>query len=121
MHSRFATPHGSILIAAVLHAILATGSFAFLIAIDVLLFVLSYVLIFVTVIVLRMREPELARPFRIPVGTVGMVVVAGVPTVVAMVFLVASGAETLAWGAAAAATGPAAYMLFTRRDRERST
>jgi amino acid transporter len=121
VHSRFGTPHGSILITAVLHAILASGSFAFLIAIDVLLFVLSYVLIFVTVIVLRMREPGLARPFRIPVGNVGIVVVSGVPTAVAMLFLVANGIEVLAWGAAAAATGPVAYSLLARRGRAGST
>jgi amino acid transporter len=82
-----------------------------LIVIDVLLFVLSYLLVFVAAVVLRAREPELARPFRIPTGTAGMVVVAGVPTLVAVAFLAANGLETLAWGAVAAATGPVAYLL----------
>jgi amino acid transporter len=114
VHPRFGTPHGSILIAAVLHAILATGSFGFLILIDVLLFVLSYLLIFVAAVVLRVKEPALVRPFRVPTGTGGMMIVAGVPTLVAVAFLGANGLETLAWGAAAAATGPVAYVLFER-------
>ena len=111
VHPRFGTPHASIVVAGVLHAILATGSFAFLIVIDVLLFVLGYLLVFLTAVVLRAQEPGLARPFRIPVGTAGMVVVAGVPTLVAVAFLAANGLETLAWGAVAAATGPVAYLL----------
>jgi amino acid transporter len=114
VHPRWGTPYGSIVIAAVLHAILATGSFAFLIVIDVLLFVLSYLLVFVTAVVLRVEQPELARPVRVPTGTAGMVVVAGLPTVVAVAFLTANGREALAWGAVAAATGPVAYLLSKR-------
>jgi amino acid transporter len=119
VHPRFGTPYGSILVAAVLHAILATGSFAFLLVIDVLLFVLSYVLIFVTGFVLRSKEPGLPRPFRVPVGTGGMAVLAAVPVIVALVFLVANGARTLAWGAVAAATGPVAYLAVAQRRRRR--
>jgi amino acid transporter len=119
VHPRFGTPVGSILIAAGLHAILATGSFAFLIAIDVLLFVLSYLLIFAAAVVLRVKEPGLPRPFRIPVGTTGMILVAAVPTAVALVFLAANGARTLAWGAGAAVTGPLAYLLLRRSVAER--
>jgi amino acid transporter len=119
VHSRFGTPYGSILIAAALHAVLATGSFAFLIVIDVLLFVLSYVLIFVTAVVLRRKEPDLSRTFRIPVGTAGMAVLAGVPMIVALVFVFASGIETLGWGAGAAATGPVAYLFVAERRHAR--
>jgi amino acid transporter len=122
VHGRFGTPYGSIVIAAVLHAILATGSFAFLIVIDVLLFVLSYLLIFVAAVVLRVKEPGLARPFRVATGSAGMIAVAGVPTLVALAVLVASGPATLAWGTLAAATGPVAYRLSTRLTRDpRST
>jgi amino acid transporter len=115
VHSRFGTPVGSILIAAGLHAVLALGSFEALLVIDVFLFVLSYVLIFAASVALRIREPELERPFRIPVGTAGLAVVAGLPTVVAIVFLLANGLQTLALGAVAAATGPVAYWLIARR------
>jgi len=115
VHARFGTPVGSIVIAALLHAALAIGSFEVLLIVDVFLFVLSYLLVFAAAVALRLRAPELERPFRVPVATFGMVAVAGVPAVVAIVFLAANGATTLAWGAAAAATGPLAFALTTRR------
>jgi amino acid transporter len=103
------------LIAALLHAVLATGSFEALLVIDVFLFVMSYLLIFVASFVLRVREPDLPRPFRVPLGTVGFAVVAGVPTLVGLLLLVANGIEVLLLGAAAAATGPVVYTLLQRR------
>jgi amino acid transporter len=115
VHPRYGTPYGSILIAAGLHAVLATRSFEALLLIDVFLFVLSYLLVFAAGLALRIKEPRLERPFRIPVGAAGMATVTGVPTLVALVFLVANGWDALAVGAAAAATGPIAYALLGRR------
>ena len=115
VHPRFGTPYGSILIAAGLHAVLALGSFEALLVIDVFLFVLSYLLIFAASIALRIKEPGLERPFRIPVGTAGLAVVVAVPTVVAILFLIANGIQVLALGAIAAATGPVAYAVLKNR------
>jgi amino acid transporter len=114
VHPRFGTPVGSIVIAAVLHAVLAIGSFRALLVVDVFLFVLSYVLVFVSVVAVRKQEPDLARPFRVPLGTRGLTVMVAVPIVVAILFLSANDLQTLAWGALAAATGPAAYALLLR-------
>jgi amino acid transporter len=115
IHPRWGTPVGSIVIAAVLHALLATRSFQALLSIDVLLFVISYVLIFAACVRLRVREPALERPFRIPLGTAGMLAFAAVPTAIAVALVALTDQATLAWGAAAAATGPLAYALATRR------
>ena len=115
VHPRFGTPVGSILITAGIHALLATGSFEALLVIDVFLFVLYYILIFAASVSLRMREPGLPRPFRVPVGTAGMFVVAGVPTVVGLFVLIANGVEYLLIGAAVAATGPLVYLSIRRR------
>ncbi len=111
VHPRFGTPYGSILIAAGLHTLLAIGSFEALLVIDVFLFVLSYVLVFVAGVVLRRREPSLERPFRVPMGTTGMTVLAAVPILVAILVLWANGPEALVWGAVAAATGPIVYAV----------
>ena len=114
VHEKHGTPHGSITIAAVLHAALAIGSFEALLVIDVFLFVMSYLLIFVAIVALRLREPDLVRPFRIPVGTTGLALLAGLPGVVGLLFLVANGPSYLAIGAAAAATGPVAYLVVKK-------
>jgi amino acid transporter len=115
VHPRFGTPHGSILIAAGLHALLAAGSFEALLVIDVLLFVLSYFLIFLAFVALRIREPRLERPYRIPVGLGGALLLALVPITVGVLMLATVGSEYLFWGGLVAATGPFAYRMFERR------
>jgi amino acid transporter len=117
IHPRYGTPHASILITAALHAALATGSFEALLVIDVFLFVLSYLLIFATAVALRVGAPALERPYRIPVGETGMLVMAGVPTFVGLLVLVANGPGYLLVGALVASTGPVAYALVAARRR----
>jgi amino acid transporter len=46
-------------------------SFERLVSLDILLYGSSLVLEFVALLVLRIREPGLARPFRVPGGTIG--------------------------------------------------
>jgi amino acid transporter len=113
VHPRFGTPHGSILIAAGLHAFLAIGSFEALLVIDVFLFVLSYLLIFLSSVVLRIKEPRLARPFRVPLGTAGLAAMVGIAAIVGVTALAANGPTVLLLGAAAASTGPVAYALLS--------
>ena len=115
VHPRFGTPWGSILITAGVHAVLATGSFEALLVIDVLLFVLSYLLIFAAFVALRVREPGLERPFRIPVGTAGAVLVALVPTLVGLFMVATAGHRYLLSGGLVAATGPLVYAALERR------
>jgi amino acid transporter len=121
VHPRYGTPVGSILIAAAVHAVLATGSFEAILVIDVFLFVMNYILIFVASVALRVREPELVRPFRVPVGRVGMAVFAAVPTAVGLFVMIANGVQYALIGAAVAATGPIVYALIQRRAGRQST
>ena len=69
MNDRFRTPVVAILLIAGVNAVLVIGPFQSLVIIDVLLMVASYALIFVAAVRLRVREPGLVRPFRIPGGT----------------------------------------------------
>ncbi len=70
---RFGTPIAAIVLMAALNAILIIGPFQNLVVIDVILFTSSYVLIFIAAARLRVREPGLKRPFRVPLGTAGMI------------------------------------------------
>jgi amino acid transporter len=117
VHPRFGTPHGSILITAAIHAALALLSFEALLVIDVFLFVMSYLLIFASVVVLRVREPGMSRPFRIPLGTGGVAAMAGTAAAVGVLLLVANGTVVLLVGLAAASTGVVAYVLMTQVGR----
>jgi amino acid transporter len=83
--------------------------------IDVFLFVLSYLLIFAAAVALRLRDPKLDRPFKIPGGNEVFWVVAGVPAVVGLAVLLANGPRYLLIGSLVASTGPIAYALATAR------
>jgi amino acid transporter len=75
---------------------------------DILLYGASLILEFVALVVLRIREPELVRPFRIPGGTIGAVAIATVPCLLLVLAAVLNrnekigsiGAATLAGGVA---------------------
>jgi amino acid transporter len=54
--------------------------FARLIELDLVLYGLSLVLEFVALVVLRVREPNLTRPFRVPGGLIGAVLLGLAPT-----------------------------------------
>ena len=73
MSKRYGTPAAAILLVALVNAILVIGPFQSLVVIDVMLLVCAYTVIFVSAVRLRVREPALERPFRIPLGTLGMI------------------------------------------------
>jgi amino acid transporter len=62
---------------------------------DVLLTGLSILLEFVALIVLRMKEPELPRPFRVPFGGVGLALVSVPPAVLIVISCVRSRSEQI--------------------------
>ena len=59
--------------------------FARLVTIDILLYGFSLGLEFVALVVLRFREPELARPFRVPGGLFGAIAI-GIPPMLLLGF-----------------------------------
>jgi amino acid transporter len=81
---RFGTPVAAILLMAALNAVLIIGPFQNLVVIDVILFISAYVVIFIAAVRLRVTEPGLKRPFRVPLGTWGMALMVVPP--IAIVF-----------------------------------
>src|SRR6266853_226102 len=91
--------------------------FARLVTIDILIYGLSLSLEFVALVVLRIREPELARPFRVPGGMFGAVAIGIAPVLLLGFALVRSqseqvwGMSSFALGAIVVAAGVLAYVL----------
>jgi amino acid transporter len=91
--------------------------FARLVTIDILIYGLSLSLEFVALVALRIREPELARPFRVPGGILGAVAVGIAPVLLLGFALVRSqservaGMSSFAFGALVVAAGVVAYAL----------
>jgi len=88
-----------------------------LVTIDILIYGLSLALEFLALIVLRVREPNLARPFRVPGGMVGAVALGIAPVALLGFDLVRSesehvwGMSSFAFGALVIGAGVLAYVI----------
>jgi len=117
LHPRFETPWLAVLVSAAIYTALAGFSFRDLIVLNVWLYSLSLIVELAAFLVLRMREPEMSRPWRVPGGPVGAWIAAGVPAGFSAFTMAAAGWGTTVAAISAAATGPLAYALFARRSR----
>lgn len=124
---RKGAPWVAILVCAVLWAICFPLGFEKSLILDVLLTGLSILLEFWALVALRIREPELARPFRVPGGTVGAIAI-GVPPMALMIAamarnraeLVGSTSE-LAIGIGIVVAGAGFYLLSQLVLRKKGT
>jgi amino acid transporter len=82
LHPRTSAPWVSIVVCAACWTACLTLGFERLVEIDVLLYGLALLLEFVALVALRVREPDLPRPFRVPGGIVGCILWAAGPTAV---------------------------------------
>ncbi|HVL39692.1 MAG TPA: APC family permease [Fimbriimonadaceae bacterium] len=90
-HPRFGTPHVSIIFCALIYLGLTTYfSFAELVELNVTLYVLSLLPELAALLVLRIKEPNLPRPYRIPGGLPGVLLVVIAPILVSAVAFWAS-------------------------------
>jgi amino acid transporter len=101
--------------------------FSGLVVADVLLYSLALMLEFASLVQLRRREPTLRGAFRLPVGTLGVAVIAALPLAVLLLVVGLSfadgeyGVPALAGAGAAIAMGPLAYLLASRYRRPSAT
>jgi len=122
--NRFGVPWLSILFCACIWALALTFTFERLISIDLVLYGASLLLEFVALVVLRRREPELVRPFRVPGGMAGAVA-AGVGPALLIAFAMWAargehvlGLNALLFAALVGVSGAGVYALarlFQRR------
>ena len=114
---RTGAPWVSILACAVAWSLSLGLGFERLIELDVMLAGLSIVLEFAAFIVLRVREPAMARPFRVPGGLAGAVLLAVFPALLLGVAIARNVSEQgvtrgLLLGLALVAAGPALYFAM---------
>jgi amino acid transporter len=122
-HPRYGTPWIAILISAAIYASLALHSLGELISIYVWMRSATTVLTVLSVWGLRRKRPDLARAFRIPGGSLGLVYVIAMP--IAMTYVVLRYSDPIAkrWGPWALAAGPVVYLVvkwFGRHAAEKT-
>ncbi|HEV2715059.1 MAG TPA: amino acid permease, partial [Terriglobales bacterium] len=117
LHPRSRAPWVAIVVCAIGWATRLGLGFERLVTIDILLYGASLLLEFAALVVLRVREPELRRPFRVPGGIVGAVLVGVAPMLLLGFDLVRSqteqvlGMSSLAFGIVLVSAGVVAYLL----------
>jgi amino acid transporter len=110
-------PAVSVVLCSVAWALALKLSFERLISIDLVLYGAALMMEFVALVVLRVKEPELVRPFKVPGGLRGTVAVGVGPTLLIAFALWAArgervaGLPALGFAAIVAATGPLVYLV----------
>jgi len=124
--ARTHAPVPSVLLGGALSALCIGLGLRRLVELDVLLYGGALVLELVSLVVLRVREPRLARPFRIPGGLPAVVVLATLPTALLAIAAwegrgepAALGLSAVGLSGAVAAVGPVWWMAHARRRAAR--
>jgi len=111
-HKSWGTPWAAILLMAVVNAALINFNFSALITIDVFLLMFPYVLIFLTAMILRVKEPDAPRGFRVPMPTWLLGAWVAFPIAIAIIALFVNGTDWMIGGLIGILTGPIAYLVF---------
>jgi amino acid transporter len=126
VHPKTKAPWVAILACAAGWALCMGLGFESLVTLDILLAGASIVLEFVALVALRIRRPDMARPFRVPGGLAGAILVGVCPTALLALSLVRSHRETvfgmngLTFGVLTILAGFAAYYATIPLRRQRS-
>ena len=96
----------------IVDGVLINFNFDALITIDVFLLMFPYVLIYLTAMILRVKEPDAPRPFRVPLPTWALGVWVAFPIAIAIIALFINGTDWMIGGLAGVLTGPIAYIIF---------
>lgn len=115
------TPRAAVIVSAVVYSLCALIDFGDLLAADVLLYTLALILEFGALLALRRKEPSLRGPFRVPLPTGALAILAALPPLVlgVAVALELSGGDAgyagVLVGTSLAALGPGIYLLLRMR------
>jgi amino acid transporter len=109
---KYGTPYVAILIFAGVNCVLIAKEFTALIVMDIFLLMFAYILVFISAIVLRIKEPETPRPFRVPLPTWALAIWVAIPIAIAVFALFTNGSDYLVGGLIGVLSGPIAYLVF---------
>ena len=125
MHPKTRAPWVAIVVCAAGWALCLELGFESLVTLDILLYGASLLLEFIALVALRIREPQLSRPFRIPGGLAGAILAGVFPTLLLTLSLVHSqreeifGINGLTFGAVMILAGFAVYFATSAFHRTR--
>ena len=113
-HDKFGTPYRAILANSVGITLLIPFSFQELIEIDMFLYAAALILEFAALIWLRIKQPEMPRPYRVPFGMAGAVALSIPPVLLCLLSIALSNQATKFVSLGAIVIGLLAYRWQTR-------
>jgi amino acid transporter len=121
IHPRLGTPWMAVIVSSACYSAFAYWSFKELIVLDMWLYSIALLLELAAFVALRLREPELPRPWRVGGGALGMWATAALPAACGLLAMATAGWSNTLVGAGAALTGPLAYWAWRPRPSDRPT
>ncbi|MBW2420075.1 MAG: APC family permease [Deltaproteobacteria bacterium] len=108
-------PYVAVLSLGIFSLVACMFPFSVIVVVDVMLFMSAYALIFISACILRVREGDLHRPFKVPIGTKAFIAMCIPSLVIIFVAFFINGTDYFVGGMGALATGPIMYVLFRRK------
>lgn len=107
-------PYVAVLSVAIVNLILCSFEFTTIVVIDVFLLVASYVMVFISALILRKRIPDSERPFKIPGGYGFLLVICIVPMFIAFASYFINGTDFFIGGMMGIISGPVMYIIWRK-------
>jgi amino acid transporter len=114
LHPRSGTPWAAVLLSSAFYAAFAAFSFKELIVLNIWLYSVTLIVELAAFVWLRVAQPGMRRPWRVPGGTPGMLAAALPPAACALLAMATAGWGNTLAGLAATLTGPLAYAALRR-------
>jgi len=108
-------PYISVISVAVVNLILVNFAFTTVVIIDVFLLVASYILVYISAMILRKRIPESEYKFKIPGGYAFLCVLCIVPILIAAASFFINGTDYFIGGMLGLVSGPVLYVIWKKR------
>jgi len=115
LHKKYKTPTFSIIFkCALAYITIIIGNFAMLIEFQTFVFFATYIMLIAAAIALRIKQPNLERPYRIPLNTAGLVIYS-IPVLLICCYCIIGCGFEAAIGAAIFGLGaPITYFIFKK-------
>jgi amino acid transporter len=111
LHWRYGSPWVAIVVNSIGVACLIPFSFQELIQIDMFLYALALVLEFAALVWLRIKKPEIPRPYRVPLGLGGVIAISTPPVALCFLSVALAGEPTQVVGLGVIAAGLLVYYF----------
>jgi len=112
LSKRHSVPYIGVLSLGVFCLFACTFDFTILVTVSVILLMVDYVLVWIAGIRLRQYEPDMPRPFKIRVGTVGFILIVTPGISIALISMFLNGADYFLGGMFGLISSPIMYYIF---------